>query len=128
MGVGAMARDGRRWLRRLPGRAPGLGADLAGRGTPRGTVGDADTAKDRVGPVLDAVAGVQTKHPQLYIAEAGDASSDKLIGDDLDAGLNRLSMLSIPVTLGGFIALSDRRYRLAKKTASDLAPQASAAD
>ncbi|GAA4250191.1 MMPL family transporter [Dactylosporangium darangshiense] len=62
--------------------------------------GDAETAKDRVGPVLDAVAGVQGRHPQLYIAEGGDASSDKLIGDDLDAGLNRLSMLSIPVTLG----------------------------
>jgi RND superfamily putative drug exporter len=62
--------------------------------------GDPETAKDRIGPVLDAVAAVQQAHPQLYIAEAGDASGDKLIGDDLDAGLARLSMLSIPVTLG----------------------------
>ncbi|MEU4644271.1 MMPL family transporter [Micromonospora sp. NPDC023814] len=62
--------------------------------------GDPRTAKDRVGPVLDAVAAVQRAHPQLYIAQAGDASSDKLVGDDLDAGLTRLSMLSIPVTLG----------------------------
>ncbi|GAA1572064.1 MMPL family transporter [Dactylosporangium maewongense] len=62
--------------------------------------GDPETAKDRIQPVLDAVAGVQRAHPQLYIAEAGDASGDKLIGDELDEGLNRLSMLSIPVTLG----------------------------
>ncbi|GAA2491124.1 MMPL family transporter [Winogradskya humida] len=62
--------------------------------------GDSETAKDRVQPVLDAVAGVQKKYPQLYVAEAGDASGDLLIGDALDEGLTRLSMLSIPITLG----------------------------
>ncbi|BCJ44026.1 membrane protein [Actinoplanes ianthinogenes] len=62
--------------------------------------GDPETAKERVGPALDAVAAVQAAHPELYVAEAGDASGDKLIGDELDAGLSRLSMLSIPVTLG----------------------------
>ncbi|GIF15241.1 MMPL family transporter [Actinoplanes teichomyceticus] len=62
--------------------------------------GDPATAKDRVGPALDAVARVQSGHPDLFIAEAGDASGDKLIGDELEAGLSRLSMLSIPVTLG----------------------------
>ncbi|GAA2694029.1 MMPL family transporter [Actinoplanes palleronii] len=62
--------------------------------------GDSETAKERVGPALDAVSKIQTKHPDLYVVEAGDASGDKLIGDELDAGLSRLSMLSIPVTLG----------------------------
>ncbi|MEU4238752.1 MMPL family transporter [Actinoplanes sp. NPDC026619] len=62
--------------------------------------GDPDTAKDRVGPALDTVAKVQAAHPDLYIAEGGDASGDKLIGDDLDEGLSRLGMLSLPVTLG----------------------------
>ena len=62
--------------------------------------GDAETAGERVGPALDAVARVQAAHPDLYVAEAGDASGDKLIGDDLDEGLHRLSLLSIPVTLG----------------------------
>ncbi|BBH65822.1 membrane protein [Actinoplanes sp. OR16] len=62
--------------------------------------GDAESAGERVGPALDAVAGVQAAHPDLYIAEAGDASGDKLIGDELESGLTRLSMLSIPVTLG----------------------------
>jgi RND superfamily putative drug exporter len=62
--------------------------------------GDPATAKDRVHPALDAVAKAQSAHPDLYIAEGGDASSDKLIGDDLDKGLARLSILSIPVSLG----------------------------
>ncbi|MET0426378.1 MAG: MMPL family transporter, partial [Actinoplanes sp.] len=62
--------------------------------------GDAETAADRVGPALDTVAKMQAAHPDLYVAEAGDASGDKLIGEDLDEGLARLSMLSIPVTLG----------------------------
>ncbi|GAA4596617.1 MMPL family transporter [Actinoplanes octamycinicus] len=63
-------------------------------------IGDPETAKERVGPALDAVAKIQAGHPELYVTEAGDASGDKLIGDELDAGLSRLSMLSIPVTLG----------------------------
>ncbi|MEU4694426.1 MMPL family transporter [Actinoplanes sp. NPDC023714] len=62
--------------------------------------GDPETAGERVGPALEAVAGVQAAHPDLYIAEAGDASGDKLIGDELESGLTRLSLLSIPVTLG----------------------------
>jgi putative drug exporter of the RND superfamily len=62
--------------------------------------GDPDTASDRVGPALDAVTAVQGRHPDLYIGESGGASGDKLIGDSLDEGLTRLSMLSIPVTLG----------------------------
>ncbi|MEU4423657.1 MMPL family transporter [Actinoplanes sp. NPDC024001] len=62
--------------------------------------GDPETAGERVGPALDAVAKVQAAHADLYIAEAGDASADKLIGDELEEGLTRLSLLSIPVTLG----------------------------
>jgi RND superfamily putative drug exporter len=62
--------------------------------------GDPETAGDRVGPALDTVAKVQGRHPGLYVAESGAASSDKLIGDALDTGLTRLGLLSIPVTLG----------------------------
>jgi putative drug exporter of the RND superfamily len=62
--------------------------------------GDPDTAPDRVTPVLDAVSAAQDRHPGLYIGQAGAASGDKLIGEFFDEGLNRLSMLSIPVTLG----------------------------
>ncbi|WP_250029020.1 MMPL family transporter [Paractinoplanes maris] len=62
--------------------------------------GDAETASDRVQPALDTVAAAQTRHPGLYVAQAGSASGDKLIGDDLEKGLTQLGILSIPVTLG----------------------------
>jgi RND superfamily putative drug exporter len=62
--------------------------------------GDRDTAGDRVGPVMDAVAGVQRAHPDLYVAEGGDASGDKVIGESLAKDFSRLSLLSLPLTLG----------------------------
>ncbi|MBL7257370.1 MMPL family transporter [Paractinoplanes lichenicola] len=67
---------------------------------PFAIAGEAEDAADRVQPSLDTVARVQAAHPDLYIAQGGDASGDKLIGDKLDKGLNTLGMLSIPVTLG----------------------------
>jgi putative drug exporter of the RND superfamily len=62
--------------------------------------GDPETASDRVQPSLDAVAAVQAKHTDLYVAQGGSASGDKLIGEDLEKGLTQLGILSIPVTLG----------------------------
>jgi putative drug exporter of the RND superfamily len=62
--------------------------------------GDYDTAADRVGPVMDAVAGVQRAHPDLYVAEGGDASGEKVIGESLAKDFSRLSLLSLPLTLG----------------------------
>ncbi|MDG4784710.1 MMPL family transporter [Micromonospora sp. WMMD1102] len=62
--------------------------------------GPAEDAADRVGPVRDAVAAVQRAHPELYVAQTGGASIGEAIGRTLDADMHRLSMLSIPVTLG----------------------------
>ncbi|WP_433793168.1 MMPL family transporter [Actinoplanes sp. CA-252034] len=62
--------------------------------------GDPQTAEERVGPAMEAVARVQSAHPDLHIAEAGGASADQLVTEELEGGLNRLGMLSIPVTLG----------------------------
>ncbi|AVT36879.1 MMPL family transporter [Plantactinospora sp. BB1] len=62
--------------------------------------GPAEGAADRVGPVRDAVAAVQRDHPELYVAQTGGASIGEAIGRTLDADMHRLSMLSIPVTLG----------------------------
>jgi RND superfamily putative drug exporter len=61
--------------------------------------GDKDDAGDKIGPVLDTVAGAQRAHPGFFIGEFGDASSakavDTLFADDLaSAGL-----FSIPITL-----------------------------
>ncbi|WP_422771609.1 MMPL family transporter [Plantactinospora sp. WMMC1484] len=62
--------------------------------------GPAEGAADRVGPVRDAVATVQRNHPELYVAQTGGASIGEAMGRTLDADMHRLSMLSIPVTLG----------------------------
>src|SRR4029450_13405938 len=41
--------------------------------------GDADTASDRVQPVLDATAAAQAAHPEFAIEEFGAASGDKAL-------------------------------------------------
>jgi uncharacterized membrane protein YdfJ with MMPL/SSD domain len=61
--------------------------------------GDKDTAGDRIGPVLDAVAAAQRAHPAYFIGEFGDASSakavDTLFADDLASA----GVFSVPITL-----------------------------
>jgi RND superfamily putative drug exporter len=61
--------------------------------------GDADTAKDRVEPVLDAVAAAQRAHPGLYIASFGNASAGHELDTTLSKDFQRAEMLSIPITL-----------------------------
>ncbi len=68
-------------------------------------VGDADTATDRVQPVLDAVAKVQQQNPSLRVEEAGDASADKALSETLDNDFHRAELLSIPLTLGILLAV-----------------------
>ncbi|MEV6488445.1 MMPL family transporter [Actinoplanes sp. NPDC051633] len=53
-----------------------------------------------VQPALDAVAAVQARHPDLYVAETGPASGDLTVDDKLVEGLTTLGLLSIPLTLG----------------------------
>jgi RND superfamily putative drug exporter len=68
-------------------------------------VGDADTATDRVQPVLDAVAKVQQQNPSLHVEEAGDASADKALSETLDNDFHRAELLSVPLTLGILLAV-----------------------
>jgi RND superfamily putative drug exporter len=56
--------------------------------------------QDDVERTLDAVAGVQKAHPGLTLAQAGDASADKFIGEEMDRTLTRLGLASLAVTLG----------------------------
>jgi RND superfamily putative drug exporter len=62
--------------------------------------GDADTAGERVGPVVEAVAAAGRAHPSVYVGQAGGASIDAAVGETVNSDLHRLSMLSIPLTLG----------------------------
>jgi uncharacterized membrane protein YdfJ with MMPL/SSD domain len=62
--------------------------------------GDADAAADKVGRVEAAIAGVQERHPELYVAEFGDASADKALNEAFAKDLEKAGMLSLPITLG----------------------------
>jgi RND superfamily putative drug exporter len=61
--------------------------------------GDADTAKDRVGPILDAVAQLDRAHPQLRIEQFGDASADKALSKAFEDDFRKAEVLSLPITL-----------------------------
>ncbi|MFF4895491.1 MMPL family transporter [Streptomyces sp. NPDC001068] len=62
--------------------------------------GDAETAADRVGPVLDAVAAVQKAHGTLRIAEIGGASMNKQYDDAFGKDFQRAEYSAVPVAFG----------------------------
>ncbi|POX52257.1 MMPL family transporter [Streptomyces sp. Ru72] len=62
--------------------------------------GEADTAGDRVEPVLEAVAGVQKDHPQLRIEEIGAASMRKTFSDAFGNDFKQAEYSAVPVALG----------------------------
>ncbi|MFC4533938.1 MMPL family transporter [Sphaerisporangium dianthi] len=66
--------------------------------------GDGATADGRVQPVLDAVAGVRPRFPELRVEEAGGASAGKLIGEAIDKDFVRAEQLSLPITFGILLA------------------------
>lgn len=61
--------------------------------------GDADTAVDRVQPLLDVSAGVQRDHPGLRIDQVGGASINQGVNDALAQDFGRAGRLSLPLTL-----------------------------
>jgi uncharacterized membrane protein YdfJ with MMPL/SSD domain len=61
--------------------------------------GDEDTAKDRVDAPLAAVAQLQKAHPQVELAEFGDASAEKEIGKAFEEDFQRAETTSLPITL-----------------------------
>ncbi|MGV9992240.1 MMPL family transporter [Streptomyces sp. NPDC003374] len=62
--------------------------------------GDADTAGDRVEPVLKAVEGVQQKHGSLRIEEIGGASMQKQYADAFGDDFQQAEYSAVPVALG----------------------------
>jgi uncharacterized membrane protein YdfJ with MMPL/SSD domain len=61
--------------------------------------GDRDKAKDKVQPILDAVAGVQRAHPAMRIEQFGPASAYHMQAKTLTEDFGRAERLSLPVTL-----------------------------
>lgn len=62
--------------------------------------GDADTAGDRVEPVLKAVAGVQKEHTGLRVEEVGAASILKTFSDAYGDDFQQAEYSAVPVALG----------------------------
>ncbi|MET7452047.1 MMPL family transporter [Streptomyces sp. NPDC005574] len=62
--------------------------------------GDADTAGERVEPVLKAVEGVQKAHGSLRIEEIGGASMMKTFDDAFGDDFQKAELSAVPVALG----------------------------
>ncbi|MFI1163543.1 MMPL family transporter [Streptomyces sp. NPDC020801] len=62
--------------------------------------GEAETAKDRVEPVLKAVADVQRDHGSLRIEEIGGASMQKQYSDAFGDDFKQAEYSAVPVALG----------------------------
>ncbi|GAA1017062.1 MMPL family transporter [Streptomyces thermogriseus] len=62
--------------------------------------GDADTAGERVGPVLKAVEDVQKDHTSLRIEEIGGASIQKQYSDAFGEDFRKAEYSAVPVALG----------------------------
>jgi RND superfamily putative drug exporter len=61
--------------------------------------GDSADAKDKVDPMVDAVAGLQGTHPGLFIGQFGDASANKAVQESFASDLRKAGLFSIPITL-----------------------------
>ncbi|CUU57755.1 putative drug exporter of the RND superfamily [Parafrankia irregularis] len=68
-------------------------------------VGDAETATDRIEPVLAAVDAAARAHPGLRVEEVGEASAEKALGDTVGKDFKRAELLAIPLTLGILLAV-----------------------
>ena len=61
--------------------------------------GPAADVTSAVAPALSAVASVQASHPGLLVAEAGDASLQKTVNDQISSDFGRAEETSLPLTL-----------------------------
>src|SRR4029078_13466861 len=58
-----------------------------------------EKAKDKVQPILDAVAGVQKANPDFRVEEFGAARANHALSDTLAKDFQKAEVLSIPITL-----------------------------
>src|SRR4051812_28639035 len=61
--------------------------------------GAADTADERIQPLLDTTAGVQKGYPDLRVEEVGGASLNKALSETLGQDFQKAELISLPVTL-----------------------------
>jgi uncharacterized membrane protein YdfJ with MMPL/SSD domain len=87
-------------------KAPGYGSSTGLVSKDRHTAmiqfdikGDADTASDRIAPVLATIKSAQAANPSLRIEEFGDATSGAAIDKKVEGDLKKAETMSLPVTL-----------------------------
>ncbi|MGZ4353444.1 MAG: MMPL family transporter [Gaiellaceae bacterium] len=61
--------------------------------------GEQSKAKDKVEPIMAAVAAAQKAHPSLYVGEFGYGSANHELQDTMDKDMQRAELTSLPVTL-----------------------------
>jgi RND superfamily putative drug exporter len=61
--------------------------------------GNPDEASGKIGPILDRTESLQAAHPDLYIAQFGDVSSNEEVMDAFKGDLEKAGMVSLPLTL-----------------------------
>ena len=61
--------------------------------------GDPNTAKDRVAPMLEEMAGVQRSYPMLSIREVGESSANYELGKRFTKDFANAERLTLPITL-----------------------------
>src|SRR5688572_9632603 len=61
--------------------------------------GDSTEAKERIDPVLAAVAAAQKRHPDLAVEQFGSVSANKAVNDTITDDLKSAGLLSLPITL-----------------------------
>ena len=61
--------------------------------------GDDDEAEEKVGDALAATAAAQKAHPDLRIAQFGDASAGKAISKSFEDDFKKAEITSLPITL-----------------------------
>jgi RND superfamily putative drug exporter len=62
--------------------------------------GKAETAKDRIAPILAAVDDAQAANPSSLIEEFGQASADYRVDQRFAGDMNRAELTSLPLTVG----------------------------
>jgi RND superfamily putative drug exporter len=61
--------------------------------------GKAETASDRIAPILRAIDGVQSANPSLIIEEFGQASADHQLSQRMGSDMHRAEVTSLPLTV-----------------------------
>jgi uncharacterized membrane protein YdfJ with MMPL/SSD domain len=61
--------------------------------------GDPDKAKDKIKPIMDAVAGTQTAFPSLRVEEVGTASANYVLSKSFSKDFANAERMTVPITL-----------------------------